>query len=78
MNHKEIQDFILSDPSNTGIAICATIILSCHFYIFKLYKQVLKDRQKEIDRLAEENHQYRDRFIKLLDNKFNYKTENDI
>lgn len=52
-------------------AIFATVVLSCHFFIFGLYNSRLKDRQNEIDRLAEENREYRDRFLKLLDKKFN-------
>ena len=47
------------------------ILLSCHFFIFKQYNERLKDRQIEIDRLANDNREYRDRFLKLLDKKFN-------
>lgn len=52
-------------------SLFATILLSCHFYIFALYNGRLKDRQDEIDRLAKDNREYRDRFLKLLDKKFN-------
>lgn len=51
--------------------LSAIIISFCHLYIFTLYDRRLKDRQDEINRLAEENREYRDRFLKLLDQKFN-------
>ncbi len=38
-----------------------------HAWIYSLYRGRLKDRQKEIDRLAEDNHEYRERFLRLLD-----------
>lgn len=43
-----------------------------HFWIFRQYKERLEDRQKEIDRLAQENREYRDRFISMLDKGMNY------
>lgn len=39
---------------------------AAHWWIYKLYKGRLEDRQKEIDRLAEDNHEYREHFMKLL------------
>lgn len=33
------------------------------------HQEQLQDRQREIDRLAEDNHAYRDRFLALLDKK---------
>ncbi len=33
-----------------------------HWWIYKLYKDRLDDRQREIDKLAKENHSYRDHF----------------
>lgn len=43
-----------------------------HIWIFKMYNGRLNDRQKEIDRLAEDNREYRNRFLSLLDEKFSY------
>lgn len=43
-----------------------------HGYIFSLYRGRLSDRQKEIDRIAAENREYRERFLKLMDDKFSY------
>ena len=40
-----------------------------HFWIFQLYKGRLADRQAEIDRLATDNHEYREHFMKLLQNQ---------
>lgn len=56
-------------------AIFSAIVLSCHFYIFRLYSKRLQDRKTEIDRLAAENQQYRDRFFKLIDSKYSDQKE---
>ena len=76
------------DPINTDLieliktigmakTLFSVILLSCHFFIFKLCNARLKDRQDEINRLAQENHEYRDRFLKLLDSKFNSQKKED-
>jgi hypothetical protein len=41
-----------------------------HTAVWMLYRGRLKDRQGEINRLAEENRDYRERFIVLLDKQF--------
>jgi Mg2+ and Co2+ transporter CorA len=38
--------------------------------IHRQHQEQLQDRQREIDRLADDNHAYRDRFLALLDKKF--------
>ncbi|MBI1806797.1 MAG: hypothetical protein HYR76_07090 [Ignavibacteria bacterium] len=38
-----------------------------HFWIYRLYMERLKDRQKQIDLIAKENHEYREKFMALLD-----------
>ncbi len=40
-----------------------------HAWIYLLYNGRLKDRQKEIDRLIQENREHRERFIALLDRR---------
>lgn len=42
---------------------------AAHIFIFYLYKAVIEGRQQEIDRLADDNHKYRDYFMKQLDNR---------
>ena len=37
--------------------------------IHQQHREQLDDRQREIDRLAADNHAYRDRFLALLDKK---------
>ncbi len=54
-------------------ALLAIVILLLHYHIFSQYKGRLSDRQKEIDRLAAENRQYRERFIVLMDKNFGIK-----
>ena len=41
--------------------------LGMHFWIYRLYENRFSERQQEIDRLAKENHEYRERFQKLID-----------
>ena len=41
-----------------------------HYWIYKLYSGRLRDRQKEIDRVAADNREYRERFLDLLDKHF--------
>lgn len=43
-----------------------------HWWIYSLYAGRLKDRQSEIDRLATDNREYRERFLALLDKHFEY------
>ena len=37
-----------------------------HRWIFKMYQDRLDDRQNEINRMAEENREYREYFMKLI------------
>lgn len=41
-----------------------------HGWVFMLYRGRINDRQKEIDRIAAENREYRERFTKLLDRHY--------
>ena len=41
-----------------------------HYWIFREYRGRLRDRQNEIDRIAADNREYRDRFTNLLDQYF--------
>lgn len=43
-----------------------------HYWVFKLYNGRLEDRQGEIDRLAEDNRAYRERYLAKLDDHFKY------
>ena len=46
-----------------------TLLIFMHWWIYKLYEGRLTDRQQEIDKLAVENREYRERFYKLIDDK---------
>jgi hypothetical protein len=46
--------------------------LMAHYFIWKQYKGRLDDRQKEIDRLAQDNREYRERFLTFMDQVFSY------
>ncbi len=49
--------------------------LMAHAWVYSLYRGRLSDRQREIDRLAKENREYRDRFIALMDRYHNIRPE---
>lgn len=53
-------------------AVAIIFFFGAHWYIHKLYKTNLDSRQLQIDRLAEDNRQYRDRFLAILDEKYSY------
>lgn len=44
-----------------------------HAAVWMLYRGRLNDRQREIDRLAAENKEYRERFTAMLDKNFGIK-----
>ena len=51
-------------------------VRSLNARIHRQYQEQLQDRQNEIDRLAEDNRAYRDRFLALLEKRI--LRENDI
>lgn len=57
-------DFIARLTPVEGILLILVIVF--HRATIKSYKMRVKDRQQEIDRLAKENHDYRDRFTRIL------------
>jgi len=48
-----------------------------NWYFHKQYNDRLKDKQNEIDRLAADIKDYRDRFLHFLDDKLDYKPKDD-
>jgi len=48
---------------------------SAHAWIYRLYNGRLNDRQAEIERLAKDNHEYRERFLKLLDKHLGFNSK---
>lgn len=44
----------------------AVFFLLAHRWIFKMYKDRLDDRQNEINRMAEENREYREYFMQFI------------
>lgn len=41
--------------------------IPAHYWIYRLYAGRLRDRQEEINRVTEENRDYRERFLQLID-----------
>lgn len=60
-------DFIANLTPIEGILL--VLVLVFHRTTIKSHKMRVVDKQKKIDRLAKENHEYRDRFMYLLDIK---------
>lgn len=55
----------------------AMLILVVLFYrgTIKSYHKRLDDRQKEIDRLAADNREYRERFVQLMDRELKLRSD---
>jgi len=53
-------------------AMVTVVFFRAQYWIYKLYEGRLSDRQDQIDKLAAENHEYRDRFTTLMDRHFGY------
>ncbi len=66
-----VRDFI----QNFGWAegMFAIFFFLAHAWIWRLYVGRLNDRQKEIDRLAHDNSEYRKMFLKMVGEKFRFK-----
>ena len=47
--------------------------IGSHIWIYAQYNGRLNDRQKEIDRLADDNKRYREIYLRSLDAKHGYK-----
>lgn len=67
---EEIKEFIVTFGWAKGIL--TIFFFMAHAWIYSLYNGRLKDRQKEIDRIAYENREYRERFLALLDQHFGF------
>ncbi len=52
-------------------AVFAFFFVLAHTHIFLLYRRNLNDKQKQIDNIAEENHEYREIFMNKFTNKEN-------
>lgn len=65
---EEIRSFI----SDLGVVKGTFVVFFwvMHAALFTLYRGRLADRQSEINRLAVENREYRERFTALLDKQF--------
>ena len=67
-NWKEILDFVRTLGLTKGLFTLFFFLM--HGWVYLLYQGRIKDRQKEIDRLAADNREYRERFTKLLDRHY--------
>ncbi len=54
----------------------ALFFLTAHWIYYLSNERRLKERQIENDRLAKENADYKDRFMKLMDIRFDYRSQN--
>ena len=56
-------------------ALFTAFFFGMHYAVYKLYLGRLQDRQQEIDRLREENNDYKERFIAMLDQEMDFELE---
>jgi hypothetical protein len=69
---KEISEFMMEALKTFGLrdGLFVIFFLGMHYWVHLQYKGRLSDRQLEIDRVAGDNREYRDRFTRLLDRHF--------
>lgn len=65
LSWETIRDFIVAFGWTKGVF--TIFFFGAHAWVYRLYNGRLQDRQNEINRLAADNHDYRDRFTALLD-----------
>jgi hypothetical protein len=65
-----VKDFIIAFGWTKGVF--AIFFFLAQLAVWSLYMGRLKDRQREIDKLAKDNHEYRDRLLALLDKHLGY------
>lgn len=70
LSWETIKDFVVSFGWAKGTLTILFWVF--HIWIYRLYTARLEDKQKEIERLAQDNKEYRDRFLALLDRYFDY------
>lgn len=58
--------------------LAGTIILLLGWLVYYLVNKLLKDKDEQIKLLAEENKQYREKFVSLLDKQFNFTQEKEL
>ena len=58
--------------------VFAIFFFLAHWVIYSLYNGRLKDRQGEINRIAVENKEYRERFLNILDIHFDNSKKGEV
>lgn len=56
-------------------ALFTAFFFGMHYVVYKLYVGRLEDRQEEIERLREENNDYKERFIAMLDERMDFELD---
>lgn len=71
INLSGLLDSIRTYINDFGIAngLLILFFIFGHYAIWTLYKRNIKGKQEEINRIAAENREYRERFTKLIDDK---------
>ena len=68
-----IKEFIIEFGWTKGVF--TVFFFSAHYWVYRLYEGRLKDRQAEIDRLAQDNREYRHTLLTLYDKHFGINDE---
>lgn len=56
-------------------ALFTFFFFGMHYAVYKLYVGRLQDRKEEIERLREENNDYKERFIAMLDERMDFELD---
>lgn len=72
-NWETIKGYIVAFGWAKGVL--TLFFFMAHGWVYKLYQDRVKDKQAEIDRLAADNREYRERYLFNYDQHFGYKSK---
>lgn len=65
----------LAEEFTLHFGIVGLVLIFLAYLVYYLTSKILADKDKQIDHLAAENKEYRERFTDLLDKQFNFKAK---
>jgi hypothetical protein len=75
MNWSSVVDVLKNFGLTRGL--CVIFFLSLWWFYHRAHQNRLKDKDAEINRLAADNHEYRERFMRLFDDKYKIQPYSD-
>lgn len=69
-----LEGFItLFRESGPLVSVFVAFFFLMHYWVYRLQKGRLDDKQQEIDRLVKSNREFQDRLIAIMDDRLGYK-----